>query len=151
MSSSSSLSSARRRRVGSQNTVQNPPASVRDATTARLQRTANMQQQNMQQQNMQQQQNAQQQNMRQSNIASSMQIPANESMGQRQSVNPAQLLLQHDYRLFQIEKLVKSMHDNISNDEGKTTMASGDNQEINMEEIKVAVSNSMYESERLKE
>ena len=101
-----------------------------------------------------------QQNTRKNNIASTMQIPNNgdpsmqnpaNADGQRSAVNPAQLLLQHDDRLFQIEKLVKSLHENSSKDGNNLDASSGDNQEINMEEIKIAVSNSMYESERLKE
>lgn len=183
MSSSSSLSSARRRRVGAQQTVQNPPASVRDVRGARLQQeqAKTIQQMQQQQQRMQppnsmqppQQQRTQapnnmhqpssmqqQSNMQTSttpgrggNIASSMSIPPNttESNG-RPVVNPAQLLLQHDYRLFQIEKLVKSIHENTSKEEMEEQVSKEPNAKpkVNMEEIKGAVSESIYESEKLK-
>jgi len=177
MSSSSSLSSARRRRVGAQQTVQNPPSSVRDVRGARMQQEQAktmqqqqrmqppIQQQSIQQQSIQQQRMPSQPIMQQqanmqsssaqgrgSNIASSMSIPPNttETNG-RPVVNPAQLLLQHDYRLFQIEKLVKSIHENTSKEEldqeSKDPIAKP---KVNMEEIKGAVSESIYESEKLK-
>ncbi len=190
MSSSSSLSSARRRRVGAQQTVQNPPSSVRDVRGARLQQEQAktmqqhqrvqppMQQQSMQQQqrvqppmqqqsmqqpqqqrmssqaNMQQQANTQSSSVqgRGSNIASSMSIPHNttETNG-RPVVNPAQLLMQHDYRLFQIEKLVKSIHENTSKDDvDQESQEANVKPKVNMEEIKGAVSESIYESEKLK-
>jgi len=182
MSSSSSLSSARRRRVGAQQTVQNPPSSVRDVRGARLQheqaktmqqqqrmqppmQQQSIQQQPMQQQSMQQQRMSSHPNMQQqanmqsssaqgrgSNIASSMSIPPNttETNG-RPVVNPAQLLLQHDYRLFQIEKLVKSIHENTSKEElGQESKDPNAKPKVNMEEIKGAVSESIYESEKLK-
>jgi hypothetical protein len=171
--------------VGAQQTVQNPPASVRDVRGARLQQeqAKTIQQMPQQQQrmqppnsmqppqqqrtqapnNMQQPSNMQQQsNMQTSttpgrggNIASSMSIPPNttESNG-RPVVNPAQLLLQHDYRLFQIEKLVKSIHENTSKEEMEEQVSKEPNAnakpKVNMEEIKGAVSESIYESEKLK-
>jgi DNA repair exonuclease SbcCD ATPase subunit len=207
MSSSSSLSSARRRRVGAQQTVQNPPSSVRDVRGAKLQQQVQqqmqqqqlqqqqmqqqqlqqqqMQQQQLQQQQMQQQQLQQQQmqqqqlqqpqvqqrniqqtsnvkssNMQQTNTqsrnnaSSSMNIPSNpnESVGNgRSPVNPAQLLLQHDYRLFQIEKLVKTIHENTSKEEEKDeNRVNNTNMTIDMNEIKGEVSASMYESDKLK-
>ncbi len=134
MSSSSSLSSARKRRVGSQNTVQNPPASVRDSNTARLQRNNSVSQESVSN------------NQR----GPSMNIPSNEEQSTRAPMNPAQLLMQHDYRIFQLEKLVKSMHEELLKD-STSVKTKGVNNDVNMDEIKHAVSDSIYESSKLKE
>lgn len=150
MSSSSSLSAARRRRVGGQQTVQNPPSSVRDVAASRLQNNGQHNIQN----NIQERPN-----MRQNTGAPSMAIPPSaEQLNARQNVNPAQLLMQHDYRLFQIEKMVKTIHENTSKDEDDSNVSkvvdpivneSVVEAKIDMDEIKGAVSESIYQSDKL--
>ena len=150
MSSSSSLSAARRRRVGGQQTVQNPPSSVRDVATSRLQNNGQHNIQNNIQERPQ---------MRQNTGAPSMNIPSSsEQVNARQNVNPSQLLMQHDYRLFQIEKMVKTIHENTSKDEDDSNVSkvstpivndSVIEAKIDMDEIKGAVSDSIYESDKL--
>ena len=78
----------------------------------------------------------------------------NESEPARPQLNPAQLLMQHDYRLFQMEKMVKTLHDNTSKPTDIGTIDQDvvvpERQDpINMEEIKGAVSESIYSSDKL--
>jgi hypothetical protein len=205
MSSSSSLSSARRRRVGAQQSVQNLPISSRDARPpvnphgnpqqgnpqqgnpqqgnpqqgnpqqGNPQGRINNQQPVQRQQNIQRQQPGQNQRPVQNqqpgqnpqlqsrdprergNVRMNNNMPVsgtNEPEPARPQLNPAQLLMQHDYRLFQMEKMVKTLHDNTS----KTTDVGTIDQDvvvqerhepINMEEIKGAVSDSIYASDKL--
>ena len=150
MSSSSSLSSARRRRVGSQQVVQNPPASVREIPGGRMQNVPQ-----------------ERPGARVNNGQPSMNIPPNavENANGRPAVNPSQLLMQHDYRLFQIEKLVKTIHENTSKEEpltnNESTRSSGPSTsdsnvnvnfdtKVDMDEIKGAVSESIYTSDKWK-
>ena len=86
MSSSSSLSSARRRRVGAQQVV-NPHPTV--SSSSQLSEGAS----------------------RRNNTEAPSGVGSNsQNISSRQPVNPTQLLMQHDYRLFQVEKLIKSIN-----------------------------------------
>ena len=190
MSSSSSLSSARRRRVGAQQSVQNLPISSRDARPqgnpqgnphqgnpqqGNPQGRINNQQPVQRQQNIQRQQPGQNQRPVQNqqpgqnpqlqsrdprergNVRMNNNMPVsgtNEPEPARPQLNPAQLLMQHDYRLFQMEKMVKTLHDNTSNptDAGtidQDVVVPERHEPINMEEIKGAVSESIYASDKL--
>ena len=84
--------------------------------------------------------------------------PSSEQVNARQNVNPSQLLMQHDYRLFQIEKMVKTIHENTSKDDDDNIVSkvstpivndSVVEAKIDMDEIKGAVSDSIYESDKL--
>ena len=128
MSSSSSLSSARRRRVGATPVVQPHPtlsssSQLSDNSVKRS--TSDLQNPNSLQQ---------------------MQTGA-----PRNVVNPTQLLMQHDYRLFHMEKLIKSIHSENNSDSSE--MKNDQNiqsPKVNMNEIKKDVQQTILRSNELK-
>jgi hypothetical protein len=132
MSSSSSLSSARRRRVGSQPVV-NPHPTVSSSS----QLSENAARRNLMQQE-------------QINSSQSEQYNINDS-NERPVMHPTQLLMQHDFRLFQMEKMVKSLSEKNGDHTLKSvneTSFSGDG--INVDEIKVEVQKNILQSNELK-
>jgi hypothetical protein len=132
MSSSSSLSSARRRRVGAQQVV-NPHPTV--SSSSQLSEAAS----------------------RRNNTEAPSGVGSNsQNISSRQPVNPTQLLMQHDYRLFQVEKLIKSIN-NTAN-EGveeknltKSSVELKDNfPKVDMNEVKREVQQTILRSNELK-
>lgn len=133
MSSSSSLSSARRRRVGSQPVV-NPHPTVSSSS----QLSENAARRNLMQQE-------------QINSSQSEQYNINDS-NERPVMHPTQLLMQHDFRLFQMEKMVKSLSEKNGDQTFKTVVneSSLNGDGLNVDEIKLEVQNNILQSNELK-
>ena len=130
MSSSSSLSSARRRRVGSQPVV-NPHPTVSSSS--------------------QLSENAARRNLVQQEQINNN-IPSEQYDNERPVMHPTQLLMQHDFRLFQMEKMVKSLSEKNGDQTFKTVVheSSLNGDGLNVDEIKLEVQNNILQSNELK-